>query len=560
MENSLKKITVWLFILLLTVVMSCGSNGGGDSADTGNNNDDTPQIFMVSSLAPEDNTTDVFIGSAVNVTLSDDVDASTVDGSAFYIIDNTDLSTVSGSISFSADLKTITFTPTGGYFNPATSYTVYLTDAITSALGVALEARSFGFTTTLIATTEAAALYEMIFTNFESPTIIDMRDQAEIANGAIASSVFISYDDLLSGLNLPTNLSTQIILISSDGSDGIIAASLLGAEGYTNVTTLYGGIASWSDAGYPLQDGSEGDFYIVSLTPESGAYGVPVNETISVTFSENINPATVNLNSFKIRRGADGSVVQGIFNVDGSVVTFIPDTVSEYPYNLLYPGEQYQIVLENIADFNNNYLPITIYAFTTTNFSRMSVTTVRGLTSVPNDNYYIVDLRDFITDGLVRYSNYVPYDMIMSGDFELLPADRTKSIIFISQDGWDSEVIASFVTNSGYTNVRTMEGGIDKWVDTGYALTHVYFTLIPDHAVEGPLWVHFDWESVGTTATVFEYKLESRSEVIVDWTSTTLKGAAIYININEYYIFSLKIAGEPDSYAILRGFEVYGCG
>ncbi len=64
---------------------------------------------------------------------------------------------------------------------------------------------------------------------------------------------------------------------------------------------------------------------IVSTTPVQGAIGVPLNATISATFSEAMNPATINAASFTLA-GPGGAAVTGTiaYVTAGSVATFTP--------------------------------------------------------------------------------------------------------------------------------------------------------------------------------------------------------------------------------------------
>ncbi|MBC7925675.1 MAG: Ig-like domain-containing protein, partial [Bryobacteraceae bacterium] len=64
---------------------------------------------------------------------------------------------------------------------------------------------------------------------------------------------------------------------------------------------------------------------LTSLTPVNQAAGVPVTTPLTFTFSEPVNPATVNADTIRIYLQQNGNlVVAGTFAVSGNVVTFTP--------------------------------------------------------------------------------------------------------------------------------------------------------------------------------------------------------------------------------------------
>jgi hypothetical protein len=62
---------------------------------------------------------------------------------------------------------------------------------------------------------------------------------------------------------------------------------------------------------------------VTAMSPAAGATNVPLNTTISATFSEPIAPASVNATTFRVTP-AVGADVAGTFTVNGAVVTFTP--------------------------------------------------------------------------------------------------------------------------------------------------------------------------------------------------------------------------------------------
>jgi hypothetical protein len=61
---------------------------------------------------------------------------------------------------------------------------------------------------------------------------------------------------------------------------------------------------------------------VVSTDPENAATGVPLNKVITATFSEVMDPGTVNLSTFIVKYGT--TIVQGSFTYSGANVVFTP--------------------------------------------------------------------------------------------------------------------------------------------------------------------------------------------------------------------------------------------
>jgi hypothetical protein len=98
---------------------------------------------------------------------------------------------------------------------------------------------------------------------------------------------------------------------------------------------------------------------IVILTnPIDGASGVPLNQIITATFNEDMNPATINQSSFIITVG--GVPVPGTVTHSGAVATFTP--TSRLAVNTLYTGR----ITTSVKDLAGNALQADyVWTFTT---------------------------------------------------------------------------------------------------------------------------------------------------------------------------------------------------
>jgi hypothetical protein len=67
---------------------------------------------------------------------------------------------------------------------------------------------------------------------------------------------------------------------------------------------------------------------VVTTSPDSGAIDFAINRNISATFSESLDPATINASSFTLTADAGVTVISGAvtYNDNGTVATFNPDS------------------------------------------------------------------------------------------------------------------------------------------------------------------------------------------------------------------------------------------
>lgn len=73
---------------------------------------------------------------------------------------------------------------------------------------------------------------------------------------------------------------------------------------------------------------------VLTTNPIDGASGVPLNQIVSATFNEEMDPATINQSSFIVTAG--GATVSGTVTLSGAIATFTP--TSPLGINTLYTG------------------------------------------------------------------------------------------------------------------------------------------------------------------------------------------------------------------------------
>lgn len=96
---------------------------------------------------------------------------------------------------------------------------------------------------------------------------------------------------------------------------------------------------------------------VVATSPTDAATQVALNSNVEVTFSENIDPQTVNANSMLMT--LNGVIVQGVVTNNNSVVTFTPAQP-------LLESSNYSVIVSGVADLAGNPLiQDASWAFTT---------------------------------------------------------------------------------------------------------------------------------------------------------------------------------------------------
>ena len=88
------------------------------------------------------------------------------------------------------------------------------------------------------------------------PYIIDVRTPGEItaAGGSIAGSIAEPLNGLAADItNLPPNINSPDVTVSSDGQNGAIAAMALHMLGFTNVNSMLFGFNGWATDKLPVK-------------------------------------------------------------------------------------------------------------------------------------------------------------------------------------------------------------------------------------------------------------------------------------------------------------------
>jgi hypothetical protein len=304
-----------LKIIFSTIAIAAVVLTGGCSEN--NDNDQKPAPTVLSS-DPQMDATDVVLNKIVTVTFSEAMDPSSLNSTTFNI--NQGTTTVAGTISYSG--TTVSF-KSDNTFKPGTDYTGKVTMNAKNVAGISLENDfEWGFTTGNVTGPT------VVSTNPENNSLNVNRNKILTANFSEvmnSSTINTSTFTLKQG---ETNVSGEV---SYSGKTATFTpTSLLTADKvYTAMISTgaenpqgdeLAGIISWSFTTGEITDETDPT---VSLTnPRNDAQDVERNIAVETTFSEAMNPLTINTLTFVLKQGA--TVISGNVDYSGLMATFHP--------------------------------------------------------------------------------------------------------------------------------------------------------------------------------------------------------------------------------------------
>jgi hypothetical protein len=294
---------------------------------TGQTTDTSAPRVLLSN--PSNGAQGVPVNAAVTVQFSKRIDPATLTAQSFAIYDNFIGQYVAGMIQMEASGLVASFLPQTGWA-PGRSFSVYLNTDIKDAAGNRLNGFSFSFTTSFAPDTEGPHLLAT------SPADGD-------ANVPLNAPIVLQFDEAMNTIRAAAGVQVfaQGVPIAgsialSDGNRRITFTPAAALPAVTLVTivpdpqlTDVAGNAAAPFANATFTTGTAADNTTPSVTtisPVNGAAGVPTNAIVQLSFSEAINPITVNAATFLVYPQATGLPVAASFAVspDRRSATLIP--------------------------------------------------------------------------------------------------------------------------------------------------------------------------------------------------------------------------------------------
>jgi Bacterial Ig-like domain/Right handed beta helix region/FG-GAP repeat len=310
-RKSLAVLGVALIGLLAAGCPKKGSSHSSSSSDT--------TAPIISSTQPSDGATDVAVNISLLATFSETMDPDTLTTANFTL--SSGGTPVTGTVGHSA--TTVTFTPSTD-LAPVTAYTATITTGVKDAAGNPLAADyTWSFTTAGDTT---------------SPTVLSTHPTSNAVDVVLNSSINATFSEPMD----PSTITTATFTVNGGG--GPVA----GAVGYVGATATFTPSANLASttvytatittgakdlAGNPLAADYTWSFTsggaldttpptVISTTPANNATNLPLSTTISATFSEAMDPATLTTATFTLSTG--GNPVAGAIGYAGSTATFTP--------------------------------------------------------------------------------------------------------------------------------------------------------------------------------------------------------------------------------------------
>ena len=316
----------------------------------------------VASTVPADQA----MGAALNVVLSatfdTDMDDTTIDATTFTLAESVAGTPVTGTVAYSAPTRTATFTPDAD-LTASMNYTATLTTGITNSSGV-----SFGadFTWSFDSGTAPDI----------TPPMVVSTDPVDTAAGiAVGANITATFDE---SINLPT-ISATTFTVTGGGAvtgtvsynDATLTATFNPTSNLTDFTTYTAtlttevqdqaanGLTSDEVWTFTTADGTPPT--VTAQSPAAGQVDVTLNTTVTATFSENMDVATVDDTTFTL---ANGGAVAGTVTYDAPSRTATFTSSGNLVANTVYTAT----VTTGALDLAGNGLTSLVsWQFTTTN-------------------------------------------------------------------------------------------------------------------------------------------------------------------------------------------------
>jgi len=350
---------------------------------TGAAPDTTPPT--VSSIVPANNTTGIMLNASVSATFSEAMNNATLNTSSFSLRPAAGGAAVTGTVNVSGN--TATFTPTASLAG-STQYTATITSAATDAAGNALAASfNWQFTTGVAPDTTPPTVSSSSPANNATGITLNASVSmtfSETMNNATLNTASFTLQPFAGGITVTGTVSVNGNIVTFTPKTGLVGNTQYRAMISTAATDAAGNALA-SNYNLLFTTGAALDTTpptVISTSPTNGGTGVAHNSSVSATFSEAMNNATLNTASFTLRRTTAGNpLVGGTVNVSGNSVTFTP-TAS------LAANQQYVATITTaVTDAAGNALAADYTWNFTTALSAPSGTTTLGWDAVVAPNF-----------------------------------------------------------------------------------------------------------------------------------------------------------------------------
>jgi hypothetical protein len=325
----------WSAAMLLAVaVAGCGGGGGQDPIlGSGGPTGAIVSVPMVTATAPRAKTpavTGVATNSQVTATFSKDMTAASINSTSFTLACPVG-TPVTGTVTYGAASRVASFAPSVG-LPTSTICTATITTAAKDSTGVAL-ANAFVWTFKTAGTADTTR-----------PTVTSIVPAASAVGVPTNTSISVAFSEAMD----PATLTGASVTLTGPGAaaiagsvsyaiagkaaiftpSSVLAANTLFSATVTTAAKDLAGNALAANKTWTFTTGATADTTaptVSSTNPLDAATGVCTGKTVNVTFSEAMNPQTINTSSFTLATSA-GVSVTGLVSYDAqtNIASFNP--------------------------------------------------------------------------------------------------------------------------------------------------------------------------------------------------------------------------------------------
>ena len=334
----MKLKNVLIITAMLVVVFSAGCKK--DDNNTG-------VRPSVTSTIPVANATSIALNSKISTTFSVAMNSSTITIANFTLKDGATV--IAGTINYSG--TTATFTPSAN-LSPNTIYVGTISTDVKNSTGQALESNySWTFTTGIVSDITVPVVLLTNPSNNENAVSLNHSLTATFSKIMDMSSITSSTFTLKQESNPVTGTVSCTGAIASFKPTTNLLPNKIYTATITNGAMDMIGHAMTTNYTFSFTTGDALDTKpptVLSTDPLNNALSIDRNKVVAITFSEAMDPSTINTSSFTLKQGT--TAIAGSVSYLGTTATFMPS-------NILAAGTVYTATVTNsVKDIAGNAL------------------------------------------------------------------------------------------------------------------------------------------------------------------------------------------------------------